>query len=181
MEDVNALAELRLFALAPRHELVELAESAWWVEHQQGAAVYTRGDDAGGALLLVRGRMRAQVGRPDATPHASDIWPGEVLGEAALFGINRRRTATVEAVTDCRCLELTPEFMQQLAGTEVLAILQRQLMHALARRLRTTDLAIRQAWQADHAAQAARSRPLHAARRPPTLRERLSELLGGIL
>ncbi len=179
--DVELLAELSLFALAPRAELLELAESAWWVDFAQGEVVYTRGDEGNSSLLLVEGRMQAKVGRADATPHSSDIWPAEILGEAALFGEQALRSATVVAMTDCRAIELTRPYLEQLSGTEVLAILQRHLILTLSRRLRTTDLAIRKAWQADHAFHQAHGKPRSAARRKtPTLRERLAELIGGI-
>lgn len=179
--DIDLIAELSLFSMAPRAELLELAESAWWIDVAQDDVVYTRGDEGTSSLLLVEGRMQAKVGRADATPHASDIWPGEILGEAALFGDRALRSATVLAMTDCRAIELTRPYLEQLSGTEVLAILQRHLIQTLSRRLRTTDLAIRQAWQADHAFRQAHSKPRSAARpRPPTLRERLAELLGGL-
>ena len=79
---------------------------------------------------------------PMATVHA-----GELVGEAALFRAGGLRTATLKATEPTRTLRLTRERLEAMHGERVLAVLQKQMLMSTARRLRTTNHAMRRIWK----------------------------------
>jgi CRP-like cAMP-binding protein len=72
-----------------------------------GQTLFSRGDVADRLYMLVQGRMElAGIGKA--------LEPGKVFGEIALFSPERKRTQTVQCVSDCIVLEIDESTVRQL-------------------------------------------------------------------
>lgn len=128
LETIVILSELPLFADLSTVQLEELATVVSWKSIDEGDVLMTQGDDAhcmyvvrsGSLDVLVDGVKRAQLGS------------GEPVGELALFGEDRR-TATVQASSECQLGVVTREDIENLVE-EVPGIALR-LCRAMSRRL----------------------------------------------
>jgi CRP-like cAMP-binding protein len=73
----------------------------------EGETLYSVGDPARSAYVVISGRLRFTIGgdgRPEAS--GSIIPPGDILGWAALLVDQPRRIATVVALEPCRLLAI---------------------------------------------------------------------------
>lgn len=78
--------------------------------------VIRRGDPPGPMYVVEEGRLRAFIEDEDGQrKYLRDLRKGDFFGEVSLFK-QTPRTASVEAVADCRLLKLTPETFQKLIG-----------------------------------------------------------------
>lgn len=191
MPGLENLSELRQLAGVPREELEILEARGARVRFAPDTVVIRQGDPANSAYLVVSGQMAASVESGGGSRPVGDVWPGDVVGESALFGTSTVRSATLTARSEVWALELTPELMEELRGTQLLVALQRHLMEVMSRRLRGTDVAIRKAWQEQRQAEGAArkaaasgEKPARPGRPPPEpeptgLLSRLSRLFGG--
>jgi ATP-binding cassette subfamily B protein len=79
-----------------------------------GEAIVTVGEPSGPLYLIEEGRVRLMRTENGASVYLGSLGPGQYFGEvSALTG--SPRTATVEAVTPCRLLALSPETVRRLA------------------------------------------------------------------
>lgn len=170
---------LRPFRAIPAQELEEFERMAARVDFDMGQSVFRQGDPADYALLLLDGRLSVTV-RTDRGPRSvGDVWPGEVVGESALFIPGTVRNASVIAEVTSVALLIDDAFLDKARGTRVLCVAQQHLMATSARRIRATNLAMRKAWQQQRAEVSATQDIPSGGR--ATFRERLSKILGGIL
>lgn len=72
-----------------------------------GERLFSKGDDAHEAYVLVEGHM-------EIVERGATISPGEIFGEMALFTASGKRTATARCLTDVRVLVITYEQFEQL-------------------------------------------------------------------
>lgn len=165
-EELAALRPLRAVPAAEIEALLALGEERLLA---QGEVLIEVDQRPAHAMLLVHGRLGAHSG----ARLVGDIWPGEIVGESALDGAGHPSQVRVVAMAQSTVLVLTPQLLEAAAGTPALAALQVHLVHALSRRIRSSNLAIRRAWQ-EHQAPA---RPA-AAPPEPSLLDRLRALLG---
>lgn len=190
MPDLDSLLALRQFSGVPREELALLEARGAWMRFPAHAVMMQQGEAARSAYLVVQGRLGVSVeSAGGGLREVGDVMPGDVVGESALFGTGGQRSATVRTRSEVWALELTPALMADLRGTRLLVAIQRHLMEVMSRRLRSTDLAIRKAWQEQRQAEGARKTaaseaPTRGARRatepePDGLLSRLSRLFGG--
>ena len=119
-----------------------------WEQVPRGGELCRQGDVADHALFIVQGRLKAWVREGTRERPVSDVWPGELVGEAALYAAAIHRTATLRAFNDSAALRLTREGLEAMGGTHALAALQENMLESMARRLRTTNHAIRRQWKA---------------------------------
>jgi CRP-like cAMP-binding protein len=174
------LARLKPFrGVDPAH--VQALESAGrWQQLEAGQVVAEQGDAADSAMLLVEGRMRVRVAESERD--LGDLWPGSVVGENALFGVNSTRSYSVRTVLPSRILHLRREELRQLAGSPAVAALQRHVIAVTARRLQTADLDMRKVWRDEDQARFAASRPAEPPSAPAastgSLFDRLKALIG---
>ena len=173
---VELLARLPMFrGLAPEalEELLRLGKLRHYRAH---TVVFSQGEVADGATLLLQGRLAVLVRTDRDTDHPVGwVHPGEVAGEQGLFVSGGVRNATVRAAQDSLCLDLTLRLLQEGRSSPALAALEQHLIAALARRIRGTNLAIQRAWKEQAQQEAATQAELPQ----PTLRDRLRALLGG--
>lgn len=141
--NVETLAKLPLFAGVHPAELELLLEQCTVQRHGKGSAVLRQGDPADHALLVVEGQLRAWAVVEGQQQAVAAVFKGEVVGEAALFPLAGRRTATLKADSHTTSLRFTRHSLDAMSGTQVLAALQHQMLLSTARRLRTTSDAMR--------------------------------------
>jgi CRP-like cAMP-binding protein len=109
---------LRLFqALALRKRLREMAHAQFdpgalipfmtQVDYKGGSYLFERGDQALDIYYLLEGRVRVE---------ALDlaIYPGQLIGEIAMFTPEKSRTQTVVCETNCKLLKLSEDKTLQL-------------------------------------------------------------------
>jgi HlyB family type I secretion system ABC transporter len=83
----------------------------------KGGDLVIRQDDPSGPLYIVEeGHLRAFIEKEGQRHYRRDLRKGDFFGEVSLFQ-NSPRTASVEAVSDCRLLKLMPETFRQLVNT----------------------------------------------------------------
>jgi CRP-like cAMP-binding protein len=170
---------LRPFKAIPPEEVAELERLASKQHYAPGQRIFEQGDDADHALLLLDGRLSVAVDTDHGPQAVGDVWPGEVVGESALFIPGAQRNASVTAQLQSTALLIDRDFLQRARGSRALAVAQRYLMATSARRIRATNLAMRKAWQQRRA-------EASVTQEAPTteglsFRQRLSKILGGIL
>ena len=175
MSVVDQLQSMYLFKDVPRRSLEEFIVHAPPVQFPRGSDVFRQGSPADVALLLIDGRLVAQVEAGGERQQVGEIRPGEILGEQGLFVPGGRRSATVVAAEPCECLLLDRKVMDQAATNPAVVKLEQQLLGTLARRIRKTNQSIQQAWKAEPPAEP----DTPAAPAPTTLRQRLARMFGG--
>lgn len=145
---VDALAALPLFRDVPRSELAMLLRVGQWVQIPRGGELCRQGEIADHAMFIVTGRLKAWVREGTRERPVSDVWPGELVGEAGLYAAASHRTASLRAFDDSTSLRLTRAGLEAMGGTHALAALQEHMLESMARRLRTTNHAVRRQWRA---------------------------------
>ena len=170
---LQTLAPLRAIPLADLTDLLELSQE---LSFAAGEVIFEPGTPNTQALLVVRGRLTVAVdGSGGHERVVGDVWPGEIAGEGAFFERSPVHRARTRAVQPTVGVIITPEVLARGRGTTVQAVMQAHTVAVLARRIRSTNLAIRKAWQEQQLAEA---RPRGAEAPPTTLLNRLAGLFG---
>ena len=176
MNDVEALANLYMFRSVSRSDLSELCALAPPTTFKQGHVLFRQGQPADVALLVIEGRLIAEVSGGEAVKTVGDIRAGEIVGERALFSRGGRRSATVSAAEGSRCLLLSWDSMERGSHNAAIVSIERHLLGSLSRRIRSTNGVIQQAWK--EADKIERNEENQTG--PSTLRDRLRSLWGGL-
>lgn len=176
MTDSDAIADLYVFRTVPRAAIDELVALAPPRAFPAGAVIYGQGQAADHALLVVEGRIEASLLTGERRRKLGEIGPGEILGELGLFNPGARRNATATALLPSRCLVISRELMIQAAENPAMVALETYLMGSLARRIRTTNIALMQAWKETAPRSTVLEDSLPATN---TLLQRLRRLFGG--
>lgn len=181
MNDIDLISQLYVFRSVPRTEieaLVRLAPPQLFEPHER---VFVQGEVANVALLLVDGRLEATVEAGGMIRRVGEVGPGEIVGEQALFHPLARRSATVSATQLSRGLIISRDLLEQSADNLAMVALETYLMGALARRIRSTNRTLMQAWKESKPKQTGSM----AGRPPPpkagssSLLDNLRRLFGG--
>jgi ATP-binding cassette subfamily B protein len=101
------------FATLPVDGLVLIAASLEPVEVEAGEIVVREGDPPGPMYVIEEGRLRAFLERDGHRDDINYLRKGDSFGELSVLE-GRSRTASVEALTPCRLLMLTPDLFAQL-------------------------------------------------------------------
>jgi HlyB family type I secretion system ABC transporter len=101
------------FASLPVDGLALIAASLEPVEVEAGEIVVREGDPPGPMYVIEDGRLRAFLERDGQRDDINYLRKGDSFGELSVLE-GRPRTASVEALTPCRLLMLTPELFAQL-------------------------------------------------------------------
>jgi CRP-like cAMP-binding protein len=99
--------------------LTKIAAIAEPLAVDEGEILYSLGDPARSAYIVISGRLRFTLGgdgRPEAS--GSIIPPGDILGWAALLVDQPRRIATVMTLEPCRLLVIEGKALLQLLEDE---------------------------------------------------------------
>jgi CRP-like cAMP-binding protein len=172
--DSETLAKLMLFRQVPAKDISHLCRIARPVSFQAGDAVFSQGDEADCALLVVQGRLVASVGSGDTRRDVGDSRAGEIVGETALFSKRGKRSATLVASEPTRCLILDQEVLKTSPYNPAIVAIEQHLLGSIARRIRSSDRVIQRIWK-ESGTMDGKVAPTDG----PTLRQRLSGFFGG--
>ncbi|MDP2309471.1 MAG: cyclic nucleotide-binding domain-containing protein [Pseudomonadota bacterium] len=141
------------------------------------------------AWLLVTGRLSVLVTSGGQQRVMADVWPGEIVGEAALYARGRARSATVMTVGPSVVLRIPRSALLESENQPALIALELHLLETMAKRLRSTNVVLQRVIteqrhvrstaaatltsNADRAHASATRHPAHEAPRP-TLAQRLA-------
>ena len=103
------------FARLKPADLGKLLDQFKSVTVKKGETVFRQGDPAGPLYAIVDGRLRVYVDQDGQREYLRYLRKGDFFGEISVFR-GTPRTATVEAVSDCRLLSLPPEAFQKVAA-----------------------------------------------------------------
>ncbi len=99
----EVLAQVPLLAGLKRRDLKRLASAMKERTFPAGANATVEGEGGVGFFIVVDGTASVSVG--DAV--VNELGPGDWFGEKALLSASQKRTATVTATSDLRCLIMT--------------------------------------------------------------------------
>ncbi len=104
------------FAKLPATALNFLLQELETVAVEAGEIVIKQGDPAGAMFLVEEGQLRAYTQEDWRRHYRRDLHKGDYFGEISLFFKQLPRTASVESVTPCRLLKLSPETFEKLCN-----------------------------------------------------------------
>src|SRR4029453_10580653 len=105
--------QFTVFAKLPPEALNDLLANLEPIEYRQGDVVIREGDPPGPMYIIEEGRCRIHVGVDGRRRNVAFLRRGEFFGELSVIR-DVPRDSTVEAVTQCRLLQLTRETYQEL-------------------------------------------------------------------
>lgn len=173
--DADKLAKLFLFRRVHPKDILDLCRVARPVIFGTGDTVFTQGEEANCALLVVEGRLLAHVGSGSDKREIGDSRAGEIVGETALFASGARRSASVVASEPTRCLILDEEVLLRSPYNEALVAIENHLLGSIARRIRSTDRVIQRVWKES----GDREGRVTVEKESTSLRDRLAGFFGG--
>ncbi|MBL8110568.1 MAG: cyclic nucleotide-binding domain-containing protein [Anaerolineales bacterium] len=138
------LSDLRkspLFQGLTDSELQQLMEDAKPVSLRAGEFLMKQGDDGDAAFVVVSGEFEVIKQSGQSLIKIDVRNPGDVLGEMALLS-RSPRSASVQAITDCEVLRISPEAFENLLSTSSTAALA--VLHWVMNRLSQNDALLHQ-------------------------------------
>lgn len=110
----SALASSELFAALAPDEIDRLLPEIEAVRLPGGSVLFQQGDGADCLYIVVSGRLRVSIDRPDGTEQVlGEVGRGDAVGEMALL-IGDHRSATARAVRDTELLRLGKDAFNRL-------------------------------------------------------------------
>ena len=145
---VSQLSKMMMFENVSRENLEKLVELCPIQTYQTGQTVFSQGTVAENAMILVEGKLRVNLKSQTQTQTVGEIHSGEIFGEQGLFHRHGSRCAHVVASKPSLCLQINPKLMKHSYKNDALVALEIQLIAAMARRIRRTNLEIQKSWKA---------------------------------
>ncbi len=102
------LAAQPVFEVIGGEDLEFLLENCPAHRFGRGENIIAEGDDGDSMFVLTIGRARVFIGRRGSQQTVAQFKPGDCFGEMSLL-TGEKRSATVQAATDCEVLEITKE------------------------------------------------------------------------
>lgn len=141
------LSRMHLFRNIDRKDLERLVSVCPSHSYSMRQTIFAQGSAADHAMLLVSGRLEVSIQTDNNVRHIGEIHPGEIFGEQGLFHAQGNRNATVMANQNSMCIKITPDLMRDTWNNPAVVALERHLIGTMARRIRTTNLAIQKVWK----------------------------------
>ncbi len=104
------------FAKLPVEALTLLLQELEAVTVKSGEIVIRQGAASGAMYIVEEGGLRAFIESDGQRNYRRDLRKGDFFGEVSLFK-NTPRTASVEAISDCQLLKLTPATFRKLTNS----------------------------------------------------------------
>jgi glutaminase len=121
-------------------QLASLEQAARTVRFAAGESIFRAGDPASSFFFILSGQVDAFVtSETRREVRLSTLGPGSSFGELSLLN-DGRRTAHVKAASDCECLEIPFEGLEEGVKTRLLLNLAGQLADRLGREAREVEL-----------------------------------------
>ncbi len=128
-EKAGALARVPLFAGISTESMTRLAAATGEQDFAAGQFIVRQGQIGTGLYIVVDGAVRVLRGSEEL----ADLGPGDFFGEMSVID-QQPRTASVQAITDTRCLGLASWELLQLLQTDT--ALSLNLIRGLVARIR---------------------------------------------
>lgn len=77
-----------------------------------GDMIIEQGENAASAYLIQQGKVRVFTGQDSLEVTLATVEAGQIIGEMGLFGENKKRTASVQALEKTTVIEITPQTLQ---------------------------------------------------------------------
>ncbi len=139
---------IELFSGLPEDELVPFAERFGPVSFDKGSHVFREGETADKMYIVVKGELVVLKGMEGGERELARLMEGECFGEMALISMEKR-FASVEAITDVECLEISEQDFANLVKED--HRFDQSVMRVLTDRLRVSeDLASQNIMNAYH-------------------------------
>jgi HlyB family type I secretion system ABC transporter len=107
------LYEFSNFGRLPAGAMQSLMQKLQMEEAKRGKILFRQGDPPGPMYIIERGHIRIFTGNNGDIKNISFLREGEFFGELAVLN-GAPRAASVEAVTDCKLLALSPEAVREI-------------------------------------------------------------------
>jgi CRP-like cAMP-binding protein len=139
----DALLRLGPFRGVPQAAVRELLAVTTLVSFPAERVLFLQGDPLSeDAWLLVTGRLSVLVASGSQQRVMADVWPGEIVGEAALYARGRARSATVMTVGPSVLLRIPRSALIENDSQPALIALELFLLETMAKRLRSTNVVL---------------------------------------
>jgi CRP-like cAMP-binding protein len=183
----RAVHRLDVFRQTPPEAVDALLADAEQVRFAPDDVLFRQGEPLGGAaVLLLSGRLTVSVESGGARRNMADVWPGEFVGEGALFSRGAVRTATVTAAAPSHGLKITRDMLARNVGQPAVVALEQHLVATMARRITATQKTLQRVMQEQQAVTAPAAylstpiaRPSAPRSESPTLVQRLARWFNG--
>ena len=138
--DESIISKIPLFEGMSPEEQEELRAMMTQTTLRRGETLFNEGDSGDRLYVLLSGKIKLGHASPDGRENLlAVLGPGEIVGELTLFDPGpRSTTATAVAPTDLLSLEHT----QLMSFIETHPALAKDMLRALAQRLRRTNVAL---------------------------------------
>lgn len=137
---IDALVRLGPFKDTSPDAVRDLATRASWVRYGVNDVVYAQGEAMKPeAILLVTGRFSVVAESGGVRRSLADVWPGEFVGEPALFTRGATRSATVVASAPSVGLRVSRQLLADQAGHPAVVALEQHLIRVMVRRIQSTS------------------------------------------
>lgn len=166
---VTALKRLEPLRDVSPEAIAELVRLTTVVRFSANEPLFRQGDPVGDvAWLLLSGRMSVRVATGRHQRMMADIWPGEIVGEAALYTKGHTRSASVVTAAPTVALTIPRAAILDNPDQPAIIALELHLLEALAKRLRSTNAVLQRVVNEQRsAATAAAARRAGYQRTPP--------------
>jgi CRP/FNR family transcriptional regulator, cyclic AMP receptor protein len=136
-ERIELLQRVPVFSTLVDEDLAEVAAVAVPRRLEAGEVVFREGDESNTCYIVRSGHARAVREHPDGrTLTLANFGPGDIFGELAMFG-DERRSATVETLEEIEVIAILGADMRRLLREH--PDISVKLLTALSRRLRETN------------------------------------------
>jgi CRP-like cAMP-binding protein len=136
-ERIELLQRVPVFSALVDEDLAEVAAVAVPRRLEAGEVVFREGDESNTCYIVRSGHARAVREHPDGrTLTLANFGPGDIFGELAMFG-DERRSATVETLEEIEVIAILGADMRRLLREH--PDISVKLLTALSRRLRETN------------------------------------------
>jgi CRP/FNR family transcriptional regulator, cyclic AMP receptor protein len=136
-ETIELLQRVPAFSALADEDLAEVAAVAVPRRLDAGEVVFREGDESNTCYIVRSGHARAVREHPDGrTLTLANFGPGDIFGELAMFG-DERRSATVETLDEMEAIAILGADMRRLLREH--PDISVKLLTALGRRLRETN------------------------------------------
>ena len=107
-ERLNLLQNIPLFSMLDYHHLQLLASSCKFKNIPAGSRLFNQGDPGDAMYVVITGSASILIANDNSESKVREAGANEIIGELALIS-NNARSASVEAITDLKLLQLKRE------------------------------------------------------------------------
>jgi CRP-like cAMP-binding protein len=112
-ELMRLLQKTFLFADTSEEFRTIICDQVWPMNYLPDQIVFRHGELGNWMAVIISGRLKRMLQRKNIEIAIGDLGPGAIIGDIGLFGLNRRRSFTVVALTEVTVLIVTRECLNE--------------------------------------------------------------------